>query len=109
MPLHADRSLVTITLPNTKPRPVSSEPEVLPPLRDSLRGPRFLSSPRRLALPAPAPEPLPTARSINVRLPPIGTRLVRTVGEKTCECKIVEKGIRYGGRTFGSLSAAASA
>ncbi len=45
----------------------------------------------------------------DLRLPQVGTHLVRMVGKRRCTCVVEETGFRYGGRLHRSLSAAAAA
>lgn len=106
MPLHRDRAAIRITLPRTRPKtaaaavgPASSSPGgrsqhdsgSLGPGADQLgdRGQRAPLSDRRL--------------------PPPGTRLVRTAGGRSCECVVEHEGVRYAGRLYRSLSGAAAA
>lgn len=97
---HPRASAIKITKPRTKPR----APASAPPGREVAK-----AAPPAPASEKPSLKPPPDQPAGNSRLPAVGARLVRTAGKKRCECVVEEKGFRYCGRLYPSLSAAASA
>lgn len=97
---HLRTSAIKITKPRTKPRTPFPAPAGRDAAKPAEPGP---------ASEKPSLQPPPDKPAGDSRLPALGARLVRTAGKKRCECVVEEKGFRYGGRLYPSLSAAAAA
>jgi Protein of unknown function (DUF2924) len=118
VPLHRDRAAIRITLPRTKPKaaPSPAGPASGSKTAAAAMGPAS-SSPggrsQHSGSLGPGADQLgdPGQRAplSDRRLPPPGTRLVRTAGGKRCECIVEREGVRYAGRLYRSLSGAAAA